>query len=1414
MKKCSKCGNITDNGTYCPQCGGLLSDSNPGEKTSMLKSSMGKGATKFDSGPNSCLKEKRSDTIISDASEDRETKPIKRADGGELIQYSRSPRLIHNIEHEEIEILPPPIIGGKPEISWVSTLLPVIATLSVAVLVTVLMSNTMMLIYTLPMTVVGLIVSIVNYRNQVTKFNATVSARQENYISYIAETETYIQEKQKQQLFSLNTTNPATAECFDIVDNMNPNLWERRPTDEDFLSVRVGHGKVSSCVQLLIPRDELSLEKDDLRDLPKELYRQYNLIDNAPINVDILRSGVSGIVGLKTSRLQLIKNVIVQLTTHYCYTDLRMVCIYNKSDEIELRWVRELPHFMDEDRKKVFVASSIGDAEILLKDFSDILEQRAQSLSLRKPENGQVTTPYYLFLILEPSFVDEGAAINKYILRSPGLSVGTIIAADEISDLPKECNEIIEVESGKGRVFCKDRAAISTGFLIDDVSGKSFTIFAKTIRKMICEEEVKLFTLPKSVTFLEMYGVEKAAELEPLKRWKKNDPISSLAVPIGIGADGEPFYLDLHEKSHGPHGLVAGTTGSGKSEFLLSYILSLAVNFHPDEVAFVLIDYKGGGLAGAFDDPERGLHLPHLLATITNLDGSTIQRSLVSIESELARRQRIFNDAKSLSEESTLDIYKYQKLYREKRVNKPLPHLFIISDEFAELKQQQPEFMDKLISIARIGRSLGVHLILSTQKPGGVVNDQILSNTKFKVCLKVQDRNDSMEVLGRSEAAEIKETGRFYLQVGYDEWFAMGQSAWSGAPYKDEVIEEKLKKSRFRGSLGRAEEKESSSSLKKPVLGTELLNIVKLLSDTANNEGIPKRSLWEPELQTCIPIESLNTGTCANNVVIGMMDDPENQKQFPLVIDLAQSNHILIVGGSGSGKTQLCQALILHMAEKLSPVQFNFYVLDFSSHLMRLMKGMPHCGAVLTEDDAPKIKSFFEIINSIVSERKKLFLELEVDNYESACAVREIPLILVVIDNLSGLNATKEGSEFVYKLPDYLKNSAKYGVIYLITSSYLNDVSTRIRQGAGTLIALSLKDKYDYAEFLHCPVEYLPPKIPGRALYNWNGRPLEMQLVSFEAELESKARVQMMKEKILNLTEMYSGGRTARRLPVYSETATYEEFADQFKLGRIPIGYLKTDSRSVALPLKQFSMLSIYYGNPKCSLPITENILYAIKREAAKLWIVKAKDGSLFDGECKKGINPDLYKDAVLLEADNGSVTSLWRALSAELKDRKEVFDKYCQEKGIDPNRDDVHKLAFRHLYETTKPVFVLFESLADFCLANDSVGVMVYNQLFQIAKKRNFYFIGIINPDDNETLAENSLFRRFNPDDNIIMFGGQTNKQTLFTLPAEVSSKEIRPFNECMMIYQNGYYPLLMPCGEIEKEQPDDDDENIFGVG
>ena len=194
-----------------------------------------------------------------------------------------------------------------------------------------------------------------------------------------------------------------------------------------------------------------------------------------------------------------------------------------------------------------------------------------------------------------------------------------------------------------------------------------------------------------------------------------------MAAPLGVNAKDEIVTLDLHEKFHGPHGLVAGTTGSGKSEILQSYILSAATIFHPYEIGFVIIDFKGGGMVNQFRN------LPHLIGAITNIDGNEVQRSLKSIKAELMKRQNLFAQA------GVNHIDKYIELYKEKKVQTALPHLVIIVDEFAELKAEQPDFMKELISAARIGRSLGVHLILATQKPSGVVDGHIWSNSKFKL---------------------------------------------------------------------------------------------------------------------------------------------------------------------------------------------------------------------------------------------------------------------------------------------------------------------------------------------------------------------------------------------------------------------------------------------------------------------------------------------------------------------------------------------------------------------------------------------------------------------------------------------------------------------------------------------------------
>jgi len=338
---------------------------------------------------------------------------------------------------------------------------------------------------------------------------------------------------------------------------------------------------------------------------------------------------------------------------------------------------------------------------------------------------------------------------------------------DQAHQVPMGCNSVVEVQAGG---HLKHSIAGAAGETLSCWPEYADAALSEQLARSLAP--VKVYTLqpdsamPSHVRLLDMMGIEDIVKYDVAANWKNRSPDQYLQVPIGERRGNQPLVLDLNHTGHGPHGLIAGTTGSGKSELVQTLVVALALTHHPYDVGFILVDFKGGG---TFSELVR---LPHTLGMVTDLTGNLTERALVALEAEMDRRKRLFNDA------GVNDIGLYQALYWQGKVENPLPRLVVIIDEFAELVNDYPDFMDGLIGIARVGRSLGVHLILATQSPAGVVKQQIWANAKFRICLRVESRQESQEMLHRPEAANLPRVpGRGYLQVGNNDVFELFQVA-------------------------------------------------------------------------------------------------------------------------------------------------------------------------------------------------------------------------------------------------------------------------------------------------------------------------------------------------------------------------------------------------------------------------------------------------------------------------------------------------------------------------------------------------------------------------------------------------------------------------------------------------------------
>ena len=978
----------------------------------------------------------------------------------------RSPRLIYRDPEERVTVNPPPAEEEEKKSGQLAKLIiPPLLMVAVTAVMAVMRGNLLFVLASATTTVATLTFSLTGYIKERRTSAEKREAADAEYREYLDRKAVEIHSVNERQRGGALYHFPTIASLLTLGEGFSPRVFEKTALQFDFLCYRLGLGTVKSTSQIDFPDQERTSKNSELNALVRDLADSSGDLTGMPITADLMHGPV-GYVGPRRLVVEQLQLLVNQLAVFHSYHDVQFVMVFPEDELDDWSWMRWYRHSsLQEMNLRGFVYDQRSRDQVL-SSLNQILKARQNALNEARAGQSTSFSPHYVVVILDEALVLDHV-IMEFLREDPtSLGCSVVFVQETMSSLSDSITTVVDVRDRDTAVLVLERGELREARITLDHFPERFDK-ERLPRAIGARDHLQNLksSIPDSVTFLEMYEVERFEDLGVQGRWAANSPHRTLGVPLGLRGAGDIVKLDLHEKAHGPHGLVAGTTGSGKSEIIQSYILSLAVNFHPHDVAFLLIDYKGGGMANLFTD------LPHLLGTITNLDGAQSMRALVSINAELKRRQRLF------SANNVNHINQYQKLYKSGDVSEPMPHLFLISDEFAELKSEQPEFMSELISTARIGRSLGIHLILATQKPSGVVNDQIWSNSKFKLALKVADRSDSMEIIKTPDAAEITLPGRAYLQVGNNEIYELFQSAWSGADYEPEKEENNQEDHTIYAinDLGQYQIlNEDLSGLDNAdevkQIPSELEAVVRGIQEVAEASGVePLPRPWLPPLDERIVLPDLHMPVRAAawggpkqpmRPTIGRVDIPSMQAQETLRLDLSDDGHVLVYGSPGYGKSTFLQTLVMDLARTHNPEHLHVYLLDFATNGLLPLRRLPQVADTVTVDDTEKIVKFVGRIEAEVRRRKQLLSQFSVASlpmYERASG-EVLPHVVVVVDGFEGLKGSKAEEQVTNLLQSVAREGAGLGMHLVMSAGRQASLRSTLSSNFKLQVALKLND--------------------------------------------------------------------------------------------------------------------------------------------------------------------------------------------------------------------------------------------------------------------------------------------------------------------------------------------------------------------
>lgn len=891
-------------------------------------------------------------------------------------------------------------------------------------------------------------------------------------------------------------------------------LWSRRRTDPDYLTLRLGVTERAT---------DISIRDKNLKDTDEE--PPPPVLGDVPVGLSLRENPIVGVTGTAEGADALSRWFAGQAAVLHAPVDLRLVVLTDSDREDQWGWVRWLPHARAEGEP---VGAFVGnDQETMARrvgELGQLIAQR-QEVAAEVGRKQDLTPPPDVLVVLDGARRLRALPGVVSLLRNGPAAGVFILAIDEDErSLPEECNAILTVDDSL--VELRRTGSESVARIRPDMVEPAW---AERVGRALASlrdttPSVAESGLPASARLLECLRMPDPTPDLIARRW---GPEAVTDVVIGAGYDGD-FRLDI--RRDGPHALLAGTTGSGKSELLQTIVASLAIANRPDQLTFVLVDYKGGS---AFKDCAL---LPHTVGMVTDLDTHLVGRALTSLGAELKRREHL------LAGPGAKDLEDYWALQRRDPTLPTIPRLAIVIDEFASLKSELPDFVTGLVTIAQRGRSLGIHLMLATQRPSGVISDDIRANTNLRIALRVTDESESRDVIDAVDSAHIgsNQPGRGYARLGHSSLLPFqagrvgGGRPRTGEEVSDQSLPEPLAWPLPWSAVGApAPTRPKPQGADTDEGDTDLSVLVEAIREANTAERIPPpHAPWLPELPTEVTLASLReqAGT-PDEAVVGMavpwmlVDLPADQAQAVRQFELGASGHLQVIGGPRSGRSTALRTIAAGLAEATAPRDLHLYGLDCGNGALLPLARLPHTGAVVQRTEVERASRLLERLSEEVTRRQAVLGAAgyaDIDEQRRAVPADErLPYVVLVLDRWEGFVsdlAEVDMGSLNDRIMSLLREGASVGV-QVVMSGDRTLLAGRIASMVESRFVLRLPDRSDFTSAGLRPKEVPEHLRDGRGLWAETG--IEGQVATLGADASGAAQSDAVRRLAEELTARF-----------------------------------------------------------------------------------------------------------------------------------------------------------------------------------------------------------------------------------------------------------------------------------------------------